>query len=218
MALRAALFDMDRTLLAADTAWLFTRHRFRRREIGMVDVGRVAYWTLQYRLGVIDAPRVAARVLADYAGHDERELTEHVETWFRADALHYLRARARETVERHRAEGDILAIATSATPYGTRPLARELGIDHIVASELEVDPSGRLTGRVVEPLCYGTGKLARVRCLAEKLGFRLEDSVFYSDSINDLPLLERVGTPVVVTPDRKLRRIAERRGWRVERW
>jgi HAD superfamily hydrolase (TIGR01490 family) len=121
-------------------------------------------------------------------------------------------------VEEHRARGDVVAIVTGATPYMTRPLARHLGIDHIVTSELELDPDGRFTGRLVEPLCYGDGKLARARELAARLAFRLEDATFYSDSFTDLPLLEAVRTPVIVNPDPRLGRVARRRGWRVERW
>ncbi len=124
----------------------------------------------------------------------------------------------RRAVAEHRARGDVVAIVTGATPYMTRPLARHLAIDHIVTSELELGPDGCFTGRLVEPLCYGDGKLARARDLAARLGFRLEDATFYSDSYTDLPLLEVVRTPVVVNPDPRLRRIARRRGWRVERW
>ena len=87
-----------------------------------------------------------------------------------------------------------------------------------MASELEVGADGRLTGRPLDPLCYGVGKVSRTRLLAEKLGFDLGEATFYSDSITDLPLLECVGTPVVVSPDRRLLRLSKQRGWRIERW
>jgi phosphoserine phosphatase len=75
-----------------------------------------------------------------------------------------------------------------------------------------------LTGDVVEPLCYGLGKVVRTERLAKDLGFRIDEAAFYSDSITDLPLLEAVKTPVAVCPDGRLRRVARRRGWAVERW
>jgi len=103
-------------------------------------------------------------------------------------------------------------------PYTARPLARLLGIEHIVASDLEVSREGRMTGRFVDPLCVGTGKLERARSFATRLGFPLERATFYTDSYTDLPLLDAVGTPVTVNPDPRLTRIARRRGWRVERW
>jgi HAD superfamily hydrolase (TIGR01490 family) len=126
--------------------------------------------------------------------------------------------RGRIAVETHRRRGDVLAIVTGATPYTTRPLARLLGIEHVVASELEVDNRGRFTGRPALPLCYGVGKIERASRLAEARGFRLEESTFYSDSFTDLPLLEHVAEPIVVNPDARLARVARKRGWRIERW
>jgi HAD superfamily hydrolase (TIGR01490 family) len=111
-----------------------------------------------------------------------------------------------------------VAIVTGATRYAARPLARRLGIDHVIASELEIDAEGCLTGRAIDPLCYGAGKIARTERLAADLGFDLRDATFYSDSFTDLPLLEHVREPIVVNPDPRLGRIAKRRGWRVERW
>jgi phosphoserine phosphatase len=93
-----------------------------------------------------------------------------------------------------------------------------LKIEHVVSTVFEVDERGCFTGRAVQPLCLGEGKVTRARVLAEAHGFRFEDATFYSDSISDLPLLERVGEPVAVNPDPRLRRVAERRGWRIERW
>jgi phosphoserine phosphatase len=81
-----------------------------------------------------------------------------------------------------------------------------------------VGSDGAFTGRLVEPLCYGVGKLARARELAARVGFDLDEATFYSDSYTDLPLLEAVRTPVAVNPDPRLARLARRRGWRVERW
>ena len=107
---------------------------------------------------------------------------------------------------------------TGASPYAARPLGRRLGIANIVASELEVDGEGRFTGRLVAPLCIGHGKVERTRRLAAELGFALEDATFYSDSYTDLPLLELVAEPVAVNPDPRLRRIAVKRGWRLETW
>ena len=112
-----------------------------------------------------------------------------------------------------------LAIVTGATPYAARPLARRLGIEHVIASELEVDASTKcFTGRHRKPLCYGHGKVSLSTVLGEKLGFALEDATFYTDSVTDLPLLERVKVPVAINPDPRLKRLARRRGWRMESW
>jgi HAD superfamily hydrolase (TIGR01490 family) len=123
----------------------------------------------------------------------------------------------RSAVQRHTEDGDFVAIVTGATPYAALPLARELGIEHVVATHLEVE-GGRFTGRIQQPMSYGQGKVVLTERLAAEQGFSLEESTFYSDSITDLPLLERVRTPVVVNPDRRLRRVADQRGWRIEQW
>ena len=96
-------------------------------------------------------------------------------------------------------------------------MARELGIDHVVCSELEV-VDGRFTGQPVEPLCYGEGKITRARVLLDEYGIGFDKVSFFSDSITDLPLLAEVDVPVAVNPDRRLLRAARARGWQVQSW
>ncbi|HLV20447.1 MAG TPA: HAD family hydrolase [Polyangiaceae bacterium] len=218
MVRRAALFDMDKTLIRRDSATLYTRYRRDCGDASFWDTLQVAYWALQYTLGIIDAPKVAAQALESFKGKREAWLLESCESWFTRYVLPHVCAEGRRAVARHREDGDVVAIVTGATPYAAMPLARELGIEHVVCTELEVGEDGCFTGSVREPLCYGSGKLERAQCLSERFGFRLEDATFYSDSITDLPLLERVRTPVAVNPDGRLRRIAERRKWRIEQW
>jgi phosphoserine phosphatase len=112
----------------------------------------------------------------------------------------------------------VCAIVTAASPYAARPLARILGIDHVVSTVFQVDGQGLFTGKVEQPLCLGEGKVTRTRELGRRLGFSVEEAIFYTDSVQDLPLVERVGEAVCVNPDPRLRRIAKKRGYRVERW
>ena len=215
--MRAALFDLDRTLVRKETATLYVRWQ---REVGQAttrDLARVMFWVAQYTLGILDAPAVAGRAVATLRGKPEQEMIDECESWFRSHVLPHVAYEGRRAVERHKTAGDLVAIVTGATPYVARPLARMLGIDHVVASELEV-VDGRFTGRPVEPLCYGEGKVVRAERLAREHGFALDEAVFYTDSLTDLPLLLRVGDRVVVNPDPRLRRIARRRAWRIEAW
>jgi HAD superfamily hydrolase (TIGR01490 family) len=215
---RAALFDMDRTLVRKETASLYVRYQRERGEATLRDALRVTYWVAQYTLGVIDAPAVAARALRQFAGMPETVLAARCDDWFRRHVEQHVCDLGRAAVARHREAGHVVAIVTGASLYVARPLARRLEIEHIVASELEVGPDGKFTGRVAPPLCYGEGKVTRAQRLADALGFRLEDATFYSDSLSDLPLLERVREPVCVNPDPRLSRLARRRGWRIETW
>lgn len=215
---RAALFDMDRTLVRRETATLWMRYQ---RDIGLatwVDAARVSYWVVQYTFGVIDVEEVVSRVTATLRGTREDVFELRCRDWFDAYVAEHVSDRGREAVARHRRSGDVLAIVTGATPYAARPLAERLGIEHVLASELEVDDEGRFTGKPKKPLCYGEGKVVRARALGREVGFALEDATFYSDSLTDLPLLEAVREPVIVNPDPRLRRVARRRGWRIESW
>src|SRR5262249_34235821 len=150
-------------------------------------------------------------------GKEEIWLERACEELFLDYMLPHVATAGRGAVERHRTAGDVVAIVTGATPYAALPLARELGIEHVVATRLEVE-DGRFTGNVAPPMAYGKGKIVLAERLAEEQGFALEEATFYSASITDLPLLERVRTPVVVNPDRRLRRVARARGWRIETW
>jgi HAD superfamily hydrolase (TIGR01490 family) len=215
---RAALFDMDRTLVRRETASLYVRYQREIGEAGFRDAVRVFWWVTQYTLGVIDAPEVASRAMRTFEGMHETVLSARCDDWFRRFVETHVCDRGREAVMRHKEQGDVVAIVTGASRYAARPLARRLGIDHLITSELEVGADGRFTGKIVEPLCYGRGKIARTEKLAAELGFDLRESTFYSDSFTDLPLLEHVREPVVINPDPRLARLAKRRGWRVERW
>jgi HAD superfamily hydrolase (TIGR01490 family) len=216
--MRAALFDMDRTLVRKETASLYVRYQRERGEATWRDAARVLWWVMQYTVGVIDAPTVAARAMLQFRGMEEAALAARCEELFTRHVEEHVCDLGRAAVRKHRADGEVVAIVTGASPYMARPLARLLEIDHIVTSELEVGSDGRFTGKLVDPLCYGEGKITRAQRLADALGFRLDEATIYSDSLTDLPLLERVKTPVAVNPDPRLARVARRRGWRVERW
>jgi HAD superfamily hydrolase (TIGR01490 family) len=218
LARKVALFDLDGTLLRSDSARLYTRFRRDRGEVTWLDALRVSVWAAQYALGVIDAPKVALKALRSFKGREELWLEQSCSEWFPSYVLPEVQQAGRRAVQTHLAAGDIVAMVTGATRYVAELVARELGIIHVICSELELDSERRFTGRVIEPLCYGHGKIERTRRLAEREGFRLEDATFYSDSITDLPLLEAVKAPVVINPDRRLRRVAVKRGWPIEAW
>ena len=216
--MRAALFDMDRTLVRKETLSLYVRYQRKLGEAKRMDMLKVLYWVTQYTLGVIDAPEVAARALTALEGTPEAALAARCDDWFRRYVEPHVCDLGRRAVEKHRAQGDLLAIVTGASPYVAHPLARRLDIPHVVASELEVDARGLFTGRFVPPLCLGDGKIIRAKRLADAQGFSLSDATFYTDSYTDLPLLELVREPVVINPDPRLERLAKKRKWPIERW
>lgn len=215
---RAALFDMDRTLLRCETASMYVRYQRAIGEASWKDLARAMFWVGQYTLGLFDAPKVAEKVLQELEGVPEILLSSRCDDWFRTHVERHIADAGRLCVQEHKARGDVCAIVTGATRYASRPLARILDIHHVVASELEVDGEGRFTGRAEQPLCFGEGKLTRALELSRRLGFELEEATFYTDSISDLPLLLKVREPVAVNPDPRLKREAARRGFRVVYW
>jgi HAD superfamily hydrolase (TIGR01490 family) len=214
---RAAFFDLDRTLVRVNSAKLWVRRELQRGNARRRDLLRVSWWVLRYTLGVLDVEdlaRVAARPLR---GVSEEDFARRVEAWMRQEVLPHLTARAREEVALRRARGDLCVILTSSSRYAAGPVAEALAIEHVLASRLAVE-GGRFTGEPERPVCYGPGKVTVAERWARENAVDLGQSAFYTDSISDLPMLERVGEPVAINPDPRLRWTAWRRGWRTERW
>ena len=119
-----------------------------------------------------------------------------------------------ELLKKHRDAGDKLVIITATNRFVTAPIAERLGVETLIATECEMI-DGRYSGRSTDVPCFREGKVTRLSRWLEETGYSLDDSYFYSDSMNDLPLLEAVTHPVAVDPDPNLRAEAEKRGWPV---
>jgi len=212
----AALFDMDHTVLRIDTGMSWMRYEYRRGRSGRRDIARAVYWSLLYKAALLDMEELATRLTAGLAGQDETELAAACAEWYARDVAHQVAVDARRAIDRHRADGDVIVLATGSTQYAAEAVARGLGIEHVLCSRIE-SVGGRFTGKLTA-MGFGPHKVALAEQLARELDLDLERSTFYSDSYNDLPLLRRVGAAVAVNPDARLRRHATRAGWRVERW
>jgi HAD superfamily hydrolase (TIGR01490 family) len=138
------------------------------------------------------------------------------EGWYATTIRPYVFPAMTATVEAHRRAGHVLVLLTSATRYLAGPLAADLGIEHMLVTQLVVH-DGRFTGEAVRPVCYGDGKTYWAERFAATQEIDLARSYFYTDSITDLPVLERVGEPRIVNPDPRLGRLAARRGWPISR-
>jgi HAD superfamily hydrolase (TIGR01490 family) len=212
----AAFFDMDRTLLRVDTAMSWMRFLYRRGELPLRMVAKALYWSTLYKLAVLDMDRVFTALAADLRGDLEADMIDKCAIWYRRHVAAEVAPAARAAIARHRRAGDVVVLATGSTVYAARPVAADVGIDHVLASALEVE-AGRFTGRA-NVLCFGHHKVGLAERWAADHGVDLARSVFYSDSYNDLPLLARVGTAVAVNPDARLRRHARQHGWAIASW
>ena len=214
--MKAAFFDMDRTLVRVNTGRLYVRWRFERGEASLRDAARYTLWIAQYTLGVIDPTSVTRRAVRTLEGVREDDFRREVGQFFEEKVVPHISRDARRAVERYREEGYRLVILSASTPYATEPLAEELCIDHVLCSELAVH-DGVFTGTCAS-LCYGHGKVRAAEAWAEAHDVDLAASVFFSDSTSDLPMLERVGKPVCINPDPRLRLQAWRRRWPIQTW
>lgn len=214
--MRAAIFDMDKTLLRVDTAMSWTQFLYGRGEIGKRTLAKALYWSTLYKLAILDMDTVFTRLVEELRGDSEAEMIAKAAIWYQHHVEPQIAPAARAAVERHRQAGEVLVLATGSTQYAARPVAAGVGIPHVLSSELEVE-GGTFTGRPAA-LCFGHHKVTLAERWAAQHGIDLAASTFYSDSYNDLPMLERVGTAVAINPDTRLRRHAKKRGWRIEHW
>lgn len=214
--MRAAFFDMDNTLLRVETGMSWVRFLYRRGELSKRTVAKALYWQALYKLAVLDMDTVFTRLVADLRGDSEAEMIAKCDIWYRDHVAPEVAPAARVAIEHHRQAGHLIVLATGSTQYAARPVARGVGIEHVLSSELEV-ADGIFTGRPAA-FCFGQHKVTLAERWAAQHDVDLATSYFYSDSYNDLPMLERVGTAIAVNPDTRLRRHARRKGWDAARW
>lgn len=212
----AAFFDMDKTLLSASSAVLMARYMRKRGELAWRDAMRALSAMLRYKMGRLDMIETTRQIVSEFAGHSEAERIAYTRQWFQEHLIDYVTEEGRRWVEGHRRLGHRVALITASPNYTAAELAGHLGMgdEDVMATRFEV-ASGRFTGRLLEPMIYGQGKLDAARAYAAAHAVDLRRSYFYTDSIADLPLLEMVGFPVAVNPDRRLRHTALARGWSV---
>jgi len=216
--MRLVLFDLDNTLLAGDSDYEWGQFLVDRGilEREAYEAQNRAYYE-QYVAGTLDIHEYLGFALRPLAAHTAEDLGRWHEEFMRTRILPMISPAARALVRAHLGEDGLCAIVTATNSFVTAPIAREFGVRHLVATEPE-SRDGRFTGRVAGAPCFREGKLRRLDEWLAGLGRRIGDftrSTFYSDSHNDLPLLERVTRPVAVDPDPQLAAEAARRGWAV---
>ncbi len=211
-----ALFDLDYTLLAGDSDHAWGQFLV---EAGMVDGDDYrqkndAFWA-RYKAGTLDIREYLQFALAPLAGRTLAEMQPLHDLYLRNKIAPMVRQPAIDLVQRHR--NDLCAIVTATNTFVTGPIAALFGIPHLIGCEVEVI-DGRFTGEPLGVPSFREGKITRVTDWLRGMGKSIADfpqSFFYSDSMNDLPLLEMVNQPVAVNPDAVLRDLAVSRGWPV---
>jgi len=214
---QAAFFDLDRTLVHGFTARAFVRERVRGGHLGVGQAARSLRTAASFGAGRRGFSDFLVRMAELYSGMSEDEVAELGRDLFRRKIAGTVYPEAYALVAAHKKVGRPVVIVTSATRYQAQPIVEALGADHLLCSELEVQ-DGVLTGQVVAPSCFGDGKRVAAAALGPIHGFDLAHSWFYSDGIEDVPMLEAVGQPRPLNPDVRLTRLARRKGWPIHRF
>lgn len=214
---KLVFFDLDQTLLSYNSAFAWMIRELRGGHISTWQALVGCWWYLLYALGLTqldDALRKASMIAR---GRDAEETRARVRAFWEDEVSRRLRRQCYEVIEAHRRQGHELALLTAGSDYLSEHVALHCGIPHVLSNRLEVKDN-RFTGALQEPLCFGQGKLHHARRLARRLGYQLEDCVFYTDSYSDFPAMEAMGEAVAVHPDLRLARAARHRGWEIAYW
>lgn len=218
MSRKAAFFDLDHTLLDCNSGYEWAKHEWQQGRIGPWQMARVSFWALMYRLSWVDLEGLLDEAAQFYAGEPVESLERRTREWFHDTIAHRLRDRAEARLEHHREQGHPLVLLTNSSSFEAEVAVDTWELDDWLANEFHVDDEGRFAGELIEPICYGEGKVERANRWAADRDVDVEQSYFYSDSYSDLPMLERVEHPRVVDPDPRLRREAARRDWPILDW
>ena len=217
-AVAIAFFDLDKTLLAFNSASRWVRSEVRGGHLGLRQAFEAFVWIARYHLGFADVDAGVRLAIGTLAGQPEKILEARTLAFYEHEIRGRFRPGALTVLAEHRHAGDSLVLLSSTSPYLSRPVCAELGLDDFLCTRFGVDGNGNFTGRAVEPLCFGPGKVVHAEKYAAQRGLALERCAYYADSMADVPMLQKVGRAVAVNPDQRLRRVAHARGWPVVDW
>ena len=213
-----AIFDLDNTLIGGDSDFLWGEFI---GEEGIVDANayrkKNEYFYQQYDLGTLDIYAWLEFCLEPLTRYSMTELQELHHRFMIQKIEPILLDKAQNCINRHKERGDTVLVITASTSFVTAPIVKKYGINHLLATEPEIK-AGRYTGGVSGMPCFQSGKIDKLMPWLQKNEETLTGSTFYSDSHNDLPLLELVDNPVAVNADKILTKIAEKKGWEVLNW
>ncbi|MFQ3247229.1 MAG: putative phosphoserine phosphatase/1-acylglycerol-3-phosphate O-acyltransferase [Arenicella sp.] len=210
-----AFFDFDGTVIYGYSATTYLREQIKRGDVSPRQLLELTKTMTQFGMGNMGFSAMMTIASQYLRGISEEDYLEFAEKLYTKHIAKLIYPETRALIEAHLKKGHTVALVTAATPYQVMPAARDLGIEHVKCSNLEII-DGKFTGSVVKPTCYGMGKVDAAEQLAEQHDVDISQSYFYSDSDEDIQLLEFVGNPRPLNPNKRLRRIASGRGWPVQ--
>jgi HAD superfamily hydrolase (TIGR01490 family) len=211
-----AFFDMDYTLLDTSSGLEYVKHLREQKRIGVRLLLHIVWWTLMYKVAAVDMNRAVPKLLSYVDDVSASRLMADSYAWVDHKLKAHITPRAIELIQAHRQQAHRVVLISASTQFAVQPVAEQLNIDFICSQLVIVDD--RITGDVVEPPCYGEGKVTWAQRYADEHNAALSAAYFYTDSHSDQPLLELVEHPIAVNPDARLKRMAQKRGWPIEKF
>lgn len=210
-----ALFDLDNTLLSGDSDYEWGRFLVKKNlvDADTYEQANIRFYE-QYKVGKLDIHEFCAFAFKPLAEHSFNTLKAWHNEFMQTTIDAFISKKAQALVESHRQKQHTLMIITATNSFVTLPIATAFGIPHLLATEPKII-NDRYTTEIEGVPCFQEGKVTRLQQWLETREETLEDSYFYSDSHNDLPLLEMVKHPIAVDPDEKLKQIAQQRDWKI---
>ena len=210
-----ALFDLDNTLLGGDSDYEWGRFLVERGIADPVAYEKAnAQFYQQYEKGELDIFEFARFAFKPLKENSMAQLEQWRKELIEQKIRPIMLAKGRAKIVSHQQRGDTVAIITATNRFGTEPIAQGFGVEHLLATEPEIS-AGAFTGEISGTPCFQQGKVVRLKAWLNENGHNLEKCWCYSDSHNDLPLLEHVTHPFAVDPDNTLLKIAQERKWKV---
>lgn len=209
----AAIFDIDKTLVNGNTGMVYTYIFFKKRYLGILDALKIVYYAVMYKLHRFDYDKGMRAVYSLLKGHNRKEIKkiidEHYESHVRPKIYDYMIKEIKKQKQKNR----VIIFASNSMEEMVEKLSRELGADFLLAAKAE-HKNNYFTGNIVE-VCFGEVKARRIKELCKRENINLEKSYSYSDHYSDRHMLMITGYPAAVNPDKKLKKVARSRKWKV---
>jgi len=212
-------FDLDNTLLPIDSDHAWGHFLVEKGVVDQIQYEQANnYFYEAYKAGTLDINEFLDFALKPLASHPRKQLDAWHQEFMSNKIEPNIHPNAIALVNQHLSQGHLCSIVTATNSFVTKPIANRFGIQHLIATEPEQNSQGEFTGKVVGLPNFKEGKVVHVQNWLHQLGIdwdQTQNSIFYSDSMNDLPLLEKVKVPIATNPDQKLAHLAKERSWQI---
>ena len=212
-----AFFDLDDTLIRANSGKLLVRVAYQKGMLSLPELIRALWLSFLYKFGLMNSDKIIGGMLKWLTGVPEKIISNLSSEVFEKHIQHAIPEEARGEIKMHKDKNAAVVILSSALSPVCQAVAGHLEMDDVICTQLETD-GGKFTGQPSGKLCFGDEKLTRLRKYCEINNSTPESAWYYADAITDLPVLGVVGVPICVNPEKKLLKVARKKGWKIYKW